>query len=496
MAPERFLPTALRILPALMTLLAAGPLGAGGDTGPPPKDPPLDRPLAAAVVAARAVTGVRDLVAFGPRMGGTSSGDRAAAYLRGRFEALGLTVVETVEPEKPTHEERSFEATLLEPGAAPLDAWPVGFSPSLPSAELLVHRSAGGVPKGAWALLSDEVPDAAARRAAEAGATAVLTDAPREEGRYLDWAPAEELGASAPRTVPVFTLSLNSGKKVRRALDAGGAVKVRLSLDARTAPGRPRSILATLPGDLPGWYLVCAHGDSDSGGPGADDNASGVASALEVATSLAAAARAGLLPKPRPSVRFAIWGSEIHSSRAFVTERAPEIESLLGVFNFDQTAAATERHAIYFEGNDVPWNGPLLRTLLSAAKALAGRDGFPGEHTTNPSLGGTDAEIFLPKEAHGAGLTSARVPVTTVFTAAWGSPEEVPQTPGWDSDAWPQKGIVRIDYSPVYHSSGDTPSAATDHRGDNMAACARVVAVALGRLMSPPASGEAPSQRR
>jgi len=495
MAPERRRASALRVIPALVSLMAAGPLGAEEGTPASPKGSALDRALAAGVVAARTVSGVRDLVAFGPRMGGTPSGDRAAAWLKGRFEGLGLTVVETVEPAKTTHEERSFEVTLLDPAPSPLDAWPVGYSPSLSAVELPIRVSGGGDVKGAWALVTDDTPDGAARRASAAGATAGLTDAPREEGRYLDWAPAEELGAGAPRTVPVFTLSLNAGKKIRRALEAGSAVRVRLALDAKSGAGSPRSIVATLAGDLPGWYLVCAHGDSDSGGPGADDNASGVATVLEVAASLAEASRSGLLPRSRPSVRFVVWGSEIHSSRAFVVERAAEIASLLGVFNFDQTAAATERNAIYFEGNDIPWNGPLLTTLGAAAKFLAGRDGFPAEHTTNPSLGGTDAEIFLPKEARGPGLTTARVPATTVFTAAWGRPEEIPQTPGWDSDAWPLKGIVRIDFNPFYHSSRDTPSASTDHRGDNMAACARVVAVALGRLMAPPAAAS-PAPRR
>jgi hypothetical protein len=47
---------------------------------------------------ARLRADVRSLVGFGPRHGGSPSGDRAAAWLEARFRALGLRVAATMPP--------------------------------------------------------------------------------------------------------------------------------------------------------------------------------------------------------------------------------------------------------------------------------------------------------------------------------------------------------------------------------------------------------------
>lgn len=490
MTPEgsgrTFPPPALPLLLAAILSAAHTDIPRTAEVAAAPSTAGADRALLDGVSPERALGTVRELVALGSRMGGTSSGDRAAAYVKRRLQESGLAVEEILDPPRNAHEEPSWEARLLDPEPLALDAWPVGFSPSLPRMEVRILEAPprGEAADGSWALLTDEIPADAMRKGAASGAKAILSDFPREEGRYLDWAPVTELKERRVAAVSGFTLSLNAGKRIRKWLGEGRAVRARLALDSRVSMGRPRTIVATLEGSRPGWYLICAHGDSDSGGPGADDNASGVASLLEAADTMAKAASKGLLPGSRPSVRFAVWGSEVDSTRAFVQAHAAAMDGLLGVFNYDQTAASTEKDALYFEGNDVPWNGAILRALLSAASDHAGRDGFPLEYTTSPSLGGTDASVFMPREFGGAGLLRGRVPATTVFTAAWGSPLEVKQTPGWQSPAWPEKGTVRLDYSRYYHSSGDRPETTADLHRDNVARCARVVVSAILRLMT------------
>jgi hypothetical protein len=488
MTPEGSRPA---LATALIALLALASARAAAENPEPDRSRALrpeevERRLLDGVSPERARRTVADLVAFGPRMGGTPSGDKAAAYVKRRMQELGLDVEEILDSSKETHEEPGWEVRVIEPEPLALDAWPIGFSPALVAADvriLLSPRPEGGI-DAPWALLTDAPPPSAMKAAAKAGAIAVLTDDPREEGRYVDWAPAVELSGRSAATVPGFTLSLNAGKRIRRWLHDGHGVRARLALDSRLSNGRPRTIVGTLPGARPGGYLVCAHGDSDSGGPGADDNASGVASLLEAASSMAKAAAEGLLPSPRSPVRFIVWGSEGYSTRDFVRTRPAEVGALLGVFNFDQTGDSTEKDALYFEGNDIPWNEGILRTLMSVAAEHAGRDGFPRQYTTNPALGGTDAYVFLTKEAHGEGLVTAKIPSTTVFTSAWGTPEEVTQTPGWQSPAWPERGKVRIDYDRYYHSSGDRPEVTTEPHADEMARCARAVALAILRLMS------------
>ena len=214
-------------------------------------------------------------------------------------------------------------------------------------------------------------------------------------------------------------------------------------------------MIATLPGREPGpYYLVCAHGDSDSGGPGADDNASGVATVMEIARAYAQGIRVGqgpaaaLFDQVRRVGRGVPIGAHVHRDR-----KGSELKQLRGVFNFDETGTGAERDAIYFESNDVPWNETILRTLEAVAADYAGRPGFWTEYTTNPSQGGTDSYAFLPKQYRGTGQTSLQIPSTTIYTAAWDKLAELDQTPGWESKGTPDPKKLKIDYSLYYHSS-------------------------------------------
>ncbi len=258
---------------------------------------------------------------------------------------------------------------------------------------------------------------------------------------------------------------------------------VSVSLDATIREGRGKTVIATLPGREPGpYYLVCAHGDSDSGGPGADDNASGVATVMEIARAYADGIRAGTVPRPRYSIKFAVWGAEYRSARTFIEKEGEQLKQLRGVFNFDETGTGAERDAIYFESNDVPWNETILRTLEAVAADYAGRPGFWTEYTTNPSQGGTDSYAFLPKQYRGTGQTSLQIPSTTIYTAAWDKLAELDQTPGWESKGTPDPKKLKIDYSLYYHSSADTPENTTEREPQNMVRAVKVTGLALLRL--------------
>ena len=122
---------------------------------------------------------------------------------------------------------------------------------------------------------------------------AILSSAPNDPKRYVDWSRLSSLPASATNPVPVFAVSYVDG----RALAVGGAGRTeRAGVARRNDPRRAGQDGRRDPAgtESEGYYLVCAHGDSDSGGPGADDNASGVATVMEIArvyASLVATAR-------------------------------------------------------------------------------------------------------------------------------------------------------------------------------------------------------------
>ena len=87
--------------------------------------------------------------------------------------------------------------------------------------------------------------------------------------------------------VPAMTISNDEGAEVREAIEKGGDVKLRMRLDVKIVPGlHTDTVLATLPGMSDETILVMAHHDAYF--DGATDNASGMATALELARYYAA----------------------------------------------------------------------------------------------------------------------------------------------------------------------------------------------------------------
>ncbi len=482
---------------AILAAVAAEQAAAGEPPSVPavkgstPPDLARERTLAAAVSRDRALAAVRALVEAGPRMGGTASGDRAAALVAGWMREAGLAVEIVDDPPKQAHEEKW---TVELPPAGLPSAWPWGFSPSLARGAyglitddaLPEDPPAPGTPSPASgrAVFTSKAPITVMKRAAASGAVAVVTDFGTAPDRFVDAAPIVEVRGGT--LLPVFALSYADGQATRTALAANPDVRITLALESSIHEGRPRTVIGSIPGSgkrADEVILVCAHGDSDSGGPGADDNASGEAALLEVARVLSAAATAGSLPADRPAIRFAIWGSELHSSRAYIASRAAELSRHVAIFNYDQAGTGAQRDAIYYEGNDVPWNASLLRTLEAVARDHAGQPGFWTAYTSNPTLGGTDMYMFLPREFQGMGLITERIPVTTVFSSAWDHPTIVKQTEGWQSPGWKDTGPLFVDYSTVYHSSGDLPAKTTEAEPFNIERCARLVLLGILRIL-------------
>jgi peptidase M28-like protein len=419
-------------------------------------------------------------------MGGTPSGDRATAYLAEYFRKLGLATDTFTDNVAWTHWEERWRVELAS-GEAIESAWPYGFSPSVPEprAGRLIAVPNLAAPDASWGGAVVYTPSEVGRAYAGLAASefrplAILTSAPNAPPRYLDWARIGELPARADNPVPVFAVSYLDG---RTLASAAGRGDVRVSLVSHVQQGSPHTVVATLPGREPGkYYLVCAHGDSDSGGPGADDNASGVATVMELARVFSELTSSGAIGKPRYSVRFAVWGSEYKSTKAYIERQGARLADLLGVLNFDETGTGAERDAIYFESNEVPWNQTLLRTLEAVAGDYAWQPGFWTEYTTNPSQGGTDSYAFLPRQYKGEGYTTLQIPATTIYTAAWDHLARVPQTPGWESKGTPSPTTLEIDYSVYYHSAGDTPENTTEREPQNMVKAVKAAGIGLLRL--------------
>jgi hypothetical protein len=448
---------------------------------------PSEEAFASEVSTDRLRRDVRDLVALGPRMGGTPSGDRAAAHVDRLFREMGLDSRIERDPELLAHWEDEWAVEIAPAGGRLESAWPYGFSPSVDgSGELLVVKNLSAAqPDASWKGRVIYTPGAVSGRydaiAASVGRPlAILTSDPSNPRKYVDWSRIGSLPADESNQVPVFALSYLDGRTVEAAAAMKASVRVRLRSTIRR--GAPATAIAQLDGrNRQKYFLVAAHGDSDAGGPGADDNASGVATVLEIARVLSSLAQQGRFT-PEYSIRFAIWGTEYHSAKAYIERAGAGLAHCVGVINFDETGTGAEREAVYFDSNEVPWNRELLRTLEGVAEDYLGRPGFWPEFTTNPSQGGTDSFAFLPRAYKGQGYTTLQIPSTTVYTAAWDKPLSVAQTSGWDAKGWPTRGTIVIDYSAYYHSSGDTPENTTEREPQNMARAVKAAGLGLLRL--------------
>jgi len=439
---------------------------------PAPLSDPLWRALAEQVDEPRMQERVRQLCELGPRMGGTTSGDAAAVWLLGAFRGAGVEAAVREDPEAWCHEENSWSITAhlsateeAEAEAHVLtSAWPWGFSSSASGRASLALETSEGT-----ALLTDRRPRF--RRSGPHPAVALVGGVVTLGGEYPRIS-QQRRGDANP--VPVFGLNTPDEQALRGWLAAGREVEIAYELEATIQRAKPKTVVGRIParpGAEPGFLLYCAHGDSDAGGPGADDNASGVAVVLEMARAWSRAIAEGKTEGPPRELRFAVWGSEIHSTRAYLENLDPELDGeLLGVINYDQAGYGSGADQLNIEPDDLPANRVMVQRILDVLAELDGRPGFPARWATNKSLGGTDSYVFSGSKL----FRNEGRPSLTLFTSAWDSPDEKPRTEGMPGESWSDRDKVNIDYDVYYHSAGDTPENTTDKEPWNMGWCARV----------------------
>ncbi len=442
-----------------------------------------ERKLAERVSPERAQRHVRKLVELGPRMGGTRSGDEAAAWSAEVLRAAGLDVRVVEDPEKDAYQPLAWKAVATNAASGERfelgRAWPWTGSPDgSGTLELTLESRAGA----AW--LTDKLA-----RGPSNAALVLVDGAVNIDGEH------PVVGSLRGRaTQPCLGLARTEGAKLREWLAAGARVEIEFEVRGEARRAKPKTVVARLrsrAADAPKpdeWsrdhVLFCAHGDSDSGGPGANDNASGVATLIEIASAWQAALDAGEFPAPPCEIRFAIWGSEIFSTQEHLAKRIPSEGECLGVLNYDQAGFGSGADQLNLEPDDLPANVALIAQLLAVlrdhAPETAEKPGlFPAHWATNRSLGGTDSYVFSKSEYFRTKLR----PSVTVFASAWGAPAEHRRTADMPGESWRERDKVSVDYDAYYHSSGDTPANTTDKEPWNMAWCSRVGMLGAARYV-------------
>jgi aminopeptidase YwaD len=179
--------------------------------------------------------------------------------------------------------------------------------------------------------------------------------------------------------IPAAAVSQEDGQALQQ-LVSGGPTTVRLKVETRTDTRESRNVVAKPP--TGGCRLVVGgHYDSVPAGPGANDNASGTATTIEMARAMAAD---GVFDP----ICFVLFGSEelgLLGSAAYVRSLSPdETASLKAMLNFDMLAV----------GDAWPFAG--AETVVSVAAQEADRLSIPHSIDTGGfASGGSDHASFI-----------------------------------------------------------------------------------------------------
>ncbi|MGV9799670.1 M28 family peptidase [Mycobacterium sp. NPDC003449] len=273
--------------------------------------------------------------------------------------------------------------------------------------------------------------------------------------------------------VPVGVIDRTADAALRQT-----SAPVRLTLDNTAEMVKSRNLVAqTKTGSTDDVVMVGAHLDSIAGGPGINDNGSGVAAVLETALQL------GGSPQVHNAVRFAFWGAEetgLEGSTQYVRGLSPDqLDQIALYLNFDMLGSP---NAGYFTiDGDQSGVADAKRVPEGSAgieRTLAGYLNLAGVRPADMPLGATtDYAPFL----------TAGVPIGGVTTGASQRKTEV------QARLWGGKPGVAFDAN--YHTRADTLDN-VDPRALEITGPAVAYAVASYAQSIDGANGVAPKDRR
>lgn len=268
------------------------------------------------------------------------------------------------------------------------------------------------------------------RRAMSAGARGVISTSlgeyispdlpgapatPRDQWNILQWGsiPYDEARRSFG-----FKATPRAAATLRRALAAAGNGRVLVHVTiASTFSTKPnRMLIAEIPGSTlrDQRIVITAHVQE----PGANDNASGVATLVELARALRDGIRSGAIPRPDRTITF-LWLEEISGSQRWLRDHADEAKGVRYMFSMDMTGEDVRKTGGSFliERSpdpgavwDRPWDphtewgrgdvkesqlkGDLINDLHLAICARVAAKTGRWVVKTNPYEGGSDHTVF------------------------------------------------------------------------------------------------------
>lgn len=387
-------------LSRFVVLVAVGGLLVAGVGDATDRDEP--DPVAQVVAGARAddwawdwLEGLCDGV--GPRLAGSDALDAAAEYAVRTFTAAGFDRVWT-EPVAVPHWVRGTEsAELTAPVRQPLAIIGLGRSVATPAegleAAVMVVASfdelEARADQAAGKIVVFDYPwtgygagsryrFGAATAAARHGAVAALVRSAASASLGAPHTGSMSYDEEVPK-IPTAALTVEDAGRVRRLVEHGAAVRIRLVMTPRTLPDRVQhTVLAELRGaERPEEIvLLGAHLDSWDVGTGAHDDGAGCAMVAGAAHAMLAA---GL--RPRRTVRVVLYASEEyggHAGDAYLEAHQAELGRHVAALESDSGCFPPDGFSVRTDDPTVLGRLALLAAPLSELGAGTVRPGWAG----------------------------------------------------------------------------------------------------------------------
>lgn len=321
---------------------------------------------------------------YGIRSAGSKNYNDAADYVAGRFASWGYKVEKQPFPVQ-YFEPQRVQAAVVDPAGSGITLHPNAMILS-GSANVTATLASGGLGrpddwgktdlKGKIALVKrGEITFLSkAQTAFDRGAVAVLI--------YNTENMAIAGSLAQPVPAPVLSIGLNEGMALEKLLQ-NGAVVMHIDVKAITEQRTTYNVIASKQGTSEQNIVVGGHMDSVPAGPGANDNASGTATMMEVAHAMAGETYSN-------TVIFIAFGGEelgLLGSRYYVQNLSPEARrAMIAMINLDMVG-------IDVQGLGVGTAGTGRQQAIAAQMVkLAGELGIKAH--TFVSSGGSDHASF------------------------------------------------------------------------------------------------------
>ncbi|RKH14999.1 M28 family peptidase [Corallococcus sp. CA047B] len=169
----------------------------------------------------------------------------------------------------------------------------------------------------------------------------------------------------------LFMVSDRQGRELRAQLREG-PVKVDVSVASEAPTGHLSIVSGVIPGTRAGEEVVLtAHLDHYK--PGADDNASGAATLLELVRTYTTLIRRGVLPPPVRTLRV-LWLPEFEGTREWFSLHGADPVRRVAQFNFDMLGASmTRAHSRFLVSYTPDWNGSFVNAVSESTVAFMNR---------------------------------------------------------------------------------------------------------------------------